>query len=110
MSTAAFCYNTGTVTPVAAICGRKKRSILTDPLSEDWGEIIPSSQFKSPLSELESGDAIAKPSARDARLFLLLASTSTISVTATTTTTAFTGTLTISIGCVPQGISACPTG
>ena len=43
------------------------------------------------LSELESGDEIAKPSVRDARLFLLLASTSTISETRTTTTTAFTG-------------------
>ncbi|XP_023330540.1 uncharacterized protein LOC111702948 [Eurytemora carolleeae] len=103
--TATFCY---TAAATATACsGRKKRSILTDPISEDRGEIIPSTQFKTPLSELESGDAIAKPSARDARLFLLLTSTSTISVTSTTTTTSFTGTTTISVLCIPAAISAC---
>ena len=44
-----FHFSLSSAAAVVAACGRKKRSILTDPLSEDRGEIIPSSQFKSPL-------------------------------------------------------------
>merc|ERR1712127_744319 len=104
LSTATFCY---TGTPTVA-CGRKKRSILEDPLTGTVENLKPSSPARHAREvPLEASEDNKKASSRNAKLFLLLTSTSTITATATSTTTAYTGTATISVLCTPSGMSAC---
>merc|ERR1719336_2967171 len=106
ISTATLCYTT-TATDA---CGRKKRSIVEDPLSGKVEIVKPSSPSRRSVREIAveaEPSSEAKASQRNARFFLLLTSTSTISATATSTATAFTGTATISALCIPTSMSAC---
>merc|ERR1719336_791201 len=100
LSTATLCYTT---TKTDA-CGRKKRSIVEDPLSGEFEIVRPSSPSRSSVKKIAveaESSSEAKLSHRNAKLFLLLTSTSTISATA------FTGTATVSLLCVPTSMSAC---
>merc|ERR1712045_834675 len=96
ISTATLCYTT-TATDA---CGRKKRSIVEDPLTGESELVKPSSPSRRSVREIAveaESSSEAKVSQRNAKFFLLL----------TSTATAFTGTATISALCIPTSMSAC---
>merc|ERR1712128_114021 len=106
LSTTTMCWFSGTAAISTTCSGRKKRSILSQPVEEDVErkEISPSLIADEIIDGIEDVESGMKESERDGRFLLYWATT-------TSTTTSFTSTSTIAtLNCTPANYAVSQCG